>query len=123
MGLTIGFSPLASCIAFSDGGFPLAALRRYRAIDGCLLAIGDGAAITTASDVGDRDKRDEEQDAARDGDDTATAHASLTESAGPAASRTGNPITGSPAGQRRAMQRALAMRVIVTASLWLPPRT
>lgn len=116
MGLTIGFAGLAGRIALSDRTFPFASLRLDGLVDRRLLAIGDGAAIPAAGDVGDRQKRDEEEDAARNRDDAGAAHASLTESAGPAANRTGLPITGRPAGQRRAIQRPFAMGTIVTAS-------
>lgn len=77
MGLTIGFAGLTSRIALCDRRLPLAALFLDSAIDGRLLAIGYGAAVAPPGNVRDRQKGDEQQDAARYGDDASTAQSRM----------------------------------------------
>lgn len=67
MGLTIGFAGLTSSIAFGDGRFSLASLRRDGALNGRLLAIRDGSAVTAASDVAGRQESDEKSETPDDG--------------------------------------------------------
>lgn len=67
MALTIGFAGLTSSIAFSNGRFPLASLRRDGAINGRLLAIRDGSAVTAANDVAGRQESDEKSEPPDDG--------------------------------------------------------
>lgn len=77
MGLTIGFAGLTSSIAVGDGCFPLASLRRDGAINGRLLAIRDGSAVTTPSDVADRQKGDEKSETRDDGDAARPTHSRM----------------------------------------------
>lgn len=77
MGLAIGFAGLTSSIAFGDSRFTLASLRRDGAINGRLLAIRDGAAVTAASDVAGRQESDEKSKPSDNGDDACPAHSRM----------------------------------------------